>query len=413
MRARSSVFRHHDFRLLAAGQTLSWLGDGFQPVALAVAVVTQGGSAGDLGIPLAANMAGRVIFTLLGGVFGDRLQPVRVMAAADVVRAVLAAVVAVLFASGSWNPWSLAALMFASGAAAAFFHPSFATLKPRVVPDGEQQAANAMLGMIATAARVGGPAFAGVVVAVAGAPAGFAINAVTYLWSVGCVLRIRTRPARAVPGGLASDLRDGLGAVLRRPWLAAGIASAGLYHVGNGVLLVLLPVIAVQRLGGATAVGATQAAMGAGAFLGGLLVHRVRPRRPIVVGWLVLVLTGLSFLTLARPESLAVVAGCIGIGAGALMFFGVIWETAMQREVPPEQLGRVSAWDQVTSFALFPLGNLLAGPLTTAYGVGPVVVACVGILVLSALLPLLVRDTWRVAAEPRSADTPAPLGMVT
>ena len=47
--------RPSDFRLLATGMTLSWLGGGFQAVALAVAVLLAGGGARDLGLVMAAS----------------------------------------------------------------------------------------------------------------------------------------------------------------------------------------------------------------------------------------------------------------------------------------------------------------------------------------------------------------------
>ena len=89
------------FRLLAAGQGLSWFGDAFAPIALAVAVVAGGGSASELGLVLAATMAARLACTLLGGVWADRLPPGRIMVASDVVRAVSTFATAAYFATGS------------------------------------------------------------------------------------------------------------------------------------------------------------------------------------------------------------------------------------------------------------------------------------------------------------------------
>jgi hypothetical protein len=66
-----------DFRLLAAGQALSWLGNGFQTVALAVAVVLTGGGPGDLGLVMAcsvlAMLAGTLAIALV--LFGASVAP--------------------------------------------------------------------------------------------------------------------------------------------------------------------------------------------------------------------------------------------------------------------------------------------------------------------------------------------------
>lgn len=104
---------------------------------------------------------------------------------------------------------------------------------------------------------------------------------------------------------------------------------------------------------------------------------------------------------------------CLGVGFGALMVFGVFWETAIQRQVPGPELARVSAWDQLASFAVFPLGTLLADPLVDAWGAGPTVLGCVALLLSAALAPLLIPDTWRVSDGQRSTEQREHAGMVT
>ena len=94
-----------DFRLLAAGQALSWLGNGFQTIALAVAIVLTGGGPGDLGLVMACSVVAMLAGTLFGGVWADRLQPQRVMVLSDVVRCAAAAGMAVMFGTGHhWLP---------------------------------------------------------------------------------------------------------------------------------------------------------------------------------------------------------------------------------------------------------------------------------------------------------------------
>lgn len=88
-----------DFRLLAAGQALSWWGNGFQTIALAAAVVLSGGGAGQLGVVMACSVLAMLACTLFGGVWADRLQPRTVMVAADLIRMVSVAGMAVLFST--------------------------------------------------------------------------------------------------------------------------------------------------------------------------------------------------------------------------------------------------------------------------------------------------------------------------
>ena len=70
----------------------------------------------------------------------------------------------------------------------------------------------------------------------------------------------------------------------------------------------------------------------------------------------------------------------------------VLWESTLQRAVPPERLFRVSAYDQFGSFCLLPLGYALAGPLALHAGVsGALWLGGIFILLLTLLLLAMPR----------------------
>src|SRR5919106_4390251 len=87
LRNSTEALAERDFRLLWIGQTGSAVGDALVGVALAFAVLEVGGSAADLGLVFAAFSVPRVVLTLAGGVWSDRLPRQRVMVACDLVRA--------------------------------------------------------------------------------------------------------------------------------------------------------------------------------------------------------------------------------------------------------------------------------------------------------------------------------------
>jgi MFS family permease len=395
--------------MLAAGQALSWLGNGFQTVALAVAVVLSGGGAGDLGVVLASAMVARVACTLFGGVWADRLQPRTVMAASDLVRFAAVGGMAAQFAAGYDGLALLCGLAAVASGAGAFFAPAMTSLKPLVMTVGQRQSANATLSLLQNGALIAGPAAGGVVVAAAGAPAGFAVNAATFGISVLSVLLIRTRADRAAPRqGMLHELRGGWSEIRDRDWLLSGVLAATGYHVANGVVLVLAQVVAVRELGGASAVGIIAAAEGAGGVLGALIAMRLRPRRYLRAGWLALLLMPLWVLGYVWPGVLgAVVAGAI-IGYGGLFYFDVAWETAIQDHVPHHALARVASWDTMASFVGMPLGNALAGPLAAAFGTHSVLIVCATVLFGSGLVPLCVAGTRTLTRPPADSPQPAP-----
>lgn len=390
-----------DFRLLAAGQTLSWVGNGFQTVALAVAVVQAGGGAGDLGIVMACSVTAMLAGTLFGGVWADRLQPQRVMVGSDLIRLLAAAGMAVMFAGGGYHLALLGALAALSSAAGSFFGPAMTALKPLLVPAERRQSANAKLSLLQTASTVVGPAAGGLTVAAFGAPAGFAVNAASFLASTAAALLLRVRAERGPRDSMLRELGAGWREVSSRDWLIGGLFGATFYHVANGVILVLVQVVAIERLGGATSVGFIAAAEGLGGMIGAFVGMRVRPRRLLRAGWLALLLMPFWALAYVWPaELIAVLAGAI-IGYAGLIFFDVAWETAIQEHVPHSALGRVASWDMLASFIAMPIGNALAGPLAAAYGTDRVLTACAAVLFLSGLSQFLIPGVRNLTRDPR------------
>lgn len=390
-----------DFRLVATGQGLSWFGSAFQPIALSVGILLHGGSVSELGALMAVLMVSRTVFTLAGGVWSDRLSPRTVMIWSDVVRAALAAAIGLIFATGHASFGTLAPFTALSGAAAAFFQPAMQSLKPTLVPVAERQRANAVLSVLQGLSLVAGPALAGVIVGFAGAPMGFFINAATFLISCATVWRVRSTVLRAdLSDSFIADLRAGWHAMRERDWLFVGVVAAGVYHVANGVLLVLVQVIALRDLGGPHAFGFIAAAEGAGGLIGSAIAIRARPRYPLRVGWLTCALMGVWAGGYVWPGRLDTVIVTGVIGLAGLMFFSVMWETAIQDGVPHHLLARVSSWDSLVSFVGMPLGSALAGPLAAHFGLKPVLLGCAVVLVCCALAPL----AWRSSRDLQRTD---------
>ncbi len=401
-----------DFQLLLGGQTLSWVGDAFQPIALSFAIISAGGTATDLGLVLASGVVARLACTLVGGVWADRLRPQTVMVTADLVRAAAALALAAVEVTGHRPLGMLCALVAVFGGAGAFFYPAMSSLKPVLVPPELRQSANAALSTAQTGAMTIGPALAGVVVAVMGAPFGFAVNAASFVVSAVTVALVRERTGRPARSGFVAELRGGWSAVRSHDWLLWGIVAAAVYHVANGVVLVTVNVLALTQLGGPSALGVISAAEGLGGVVGSLLALRVRPRRPLVAGFLALGLMPVWVMAYVWPGTLTgVLVGAV-VGFSGLMFFGVCWETAIQNHVPHALLARVSSWDVLTSFVGMPLGQAVAGLLTDRFGTSRVLTGAALVILVAGVAPLAVRGTRRLAEHPGAdggqADGPAP-----
>jgi MFS family permease len=162
--------------------------------------------------------------------------------------------------------------------------------------------------------------------------------------------------------------------------------------VEQGAQNVLGPVIAKEHLGGATAWGLLLTASSVGFIVGGLLALRIRPRRILLAATLGFLLTIPFLLALAGPLSLGVLIALAVLAGIGVETFGVLWDTAVQQEIPQDKLSRVTSYDALGSFALIPLGLAVAGPLADAIGTRETILAAAAISLTATLAVLLVRD---------------------
>ena len=390
---RRGPLRQSAFALLFAGRAISALGDRIVPVALVFAVLELPGSVTDVGIVFAAQTIPLVVFVLIGGVWAARLPRQLVMLASDGVRAGAQAATAGLLLSGTAHVWEIAALQAVYGTAEAFFGPASTAVVPQTVEESDLQQANALLGLSSNLAAVVGPALAGVLVATAGPGWGLAFDAGTFVASAGCLAFMRLGPvALAARTSTLTELRDGWRAFRSRTWLWVTVAYFTLFLAFvYGPLQVLGPQVARSSLGGPGAWAAIATALGAGSVLGGLLGMRWRPRHPLRCAFLGFGIAGPALLVLigARaPLALILLAALIDGSSGTL--FNVYWFTALQREVPAEELSRVSSWDYVGSLALYPVGLAMAGPVAGAIGVSTTLYGAAGLfgVLLCAVLAI-------------------------
>jgi hypothetical protein len=86
----------------------------------------------------------------------------------------------------------------------------------------------------------------------------------------------------------------------------------------------------------------------------------------------------------------------------------------MQREIAPDMLSRVSAYDWLGSIGLAPIGLVAAGPLATAFGARHAELGCAGVTVLASALALLspqVRQLRAPDEPPRKQPGPTGVGQ--
>ena len=400
IKGRLQVLRERNFRVFFLGYSTSALGSSMATVALAFAVLGEGGSLTDLSLVMAARIVPMVLFLLGGGVLGDRLPRRTVMLYADWLRALTQGAVAVLFVVGAPPLWAILALVALGGLGEAVFRPSFDGLVPSLVSAGRLQEANALLGLCQSVANVAGPALAGILVALTSPGVVLMVDALSYLPSIASLLALRlpdTRPQ--VRSSILHDLRSGWRLFWSYPWLWTITLQFTLFNlVVWAPYLVLGPAAADRSYGGSGAWGTIVALYGAGSIVGGLYLLGRRPQRPLVVATIVTFAWAAPSAALALQAPLFVVClAAIPAGIANSVFNG-LWMTTIQQHIPAEAISRVMSSVSFGAYSVGPLGLALAGPIAEATSISAVLAA--GVL-------------WQLLASSVILTVPAVRGLRT
>ncbi len=400
--ASLSPLGQRNFLLLWMGQAVSAFGDGLLPVALAFAALEISHSATALGAVLAVSYGSRIVVSPVGGVWSDRLPRQLVMLASDGVRGAVQIALGAVLISGHAQLWHLLAGMLLFGAASGFFQPAAGALVPQTVTAERLQQANALMGLARSTTGVLGPALSGVLVALFSPGWCFAIDGATFVVSAISLALLRMAPIGGTSkSGFWAELADGLRAVVGRRWYLLNLGAHAMWNLGLAATFVMGPIVAKDRLGGASAWGLITAAQGVGSIVGGLIALRLMPRRPLIAANLSLVPAALIPLAFAVPEPTAVIMAVALVGMAGLTFLNEVWFATVPQLMPPEVLARVTSLDWFLSLIVMPVGYSLAGPLADRVGIRPTLALAALAMSVPCLLIVFVPGVRRVK---RGAD---------
>jgi MFS family permease len=407
-----AVLRYAGFRRLFLAQTVNLLGSAIAPIALAFAVLGQpGGSATDLGLILAARALGQVAFLLFGGVLADRMPRLRLMTAANLIAFAAQGSVAGLFLAGPAPLAAVAGLAAVNGAAAALFLPAARGVVPQLIPADQLQPGNALLRLSRNSASIAGAALAGVLLAVASPGWALACDSASFLISAALLTRVGTYVTTATTTGTTAGRQDGSPSIVRdlregwrefraRAWVWLPVAQFAMVNGCFAVIWVLGPVVARQDLGGAPAWAAVLTANAIGLVGGSLLALRLRPAHPLRVACAATFGFLPPFFLLAAAAPVWLIAAAMLVNGVCVDIFEVLWDTCLQRHVPPGLLSRITSYDLLGSFALGPLGLALAGPAAAAAGLAATLTGAGLLLAAASVVPLLSRAVRDLPAGP-------------
>ncbi len=343
------------------------------------------------GLTVFLSVAPGIAMSPLAGVLLDRYGRVRLMVADYAISALALGGVVVLAASGALSLVPLLVLV----TVASLLNPLGATggrsLFPLVVPRPLWDRANAVDSLGYTLTSLVGPPVAGVIVALASAQIAIAATACVFLaGALAFVAMPPLRDAASASGPLLVGARDALVYVIRHRSLRALAVGISVANLGQGILLVALPVLVFGRLGGgASLVGTLWAIVGGAGVLSGLVTGRAgsegRERWLVAAG---MAGVGLGCAVLVGATTLPmVVIGVVLLGlASGPMDIGLF--SLRQRVTDPGWYGRAFAVSMHLNYAGVPVGSAISGPLlavSTAFALSWAVAFCA----LAAVLTLV------------------------
>jgi MFS family permease len=359
-----------NYRLFFIGQSVSIIGTWMQKFALAWLMLELTNSGAWLGITLAVQMAPTLLLTPWGGVLADRFKKRTILictAAASIVPSVL---LGVLILAGSINVTMVMGLALLGGVIDAFEKPARQSFPSEMV--GTAQLTNAVMlnNVSQDIGKVVGPAVAGILIAAAGLPSTFLINAASFVTVIAGLLLMRTdeltTPKRKATG--AREFRDGLAYVRTTPQLLgplALLASVGLVAYN---FQVILPLLARDTFhGDARTAGYLLGAFGVGSVIGGLGLAGVLVAsiRRIIVAALVLAVV---FLAASLAPNYWVALGIVAALGASSIVFKALSSTWLQLTAAPAMRGRVLALLVVSIGGTTPIGAPLMGWVAQEFG---------------------------------------------
>ncbi len=156
------------------------------------------------------------------------------------------------------------------------------------------------------------------------------------------------------------------------------------------------PYVAKHSMNGASSWAFVVAGEGVGSLVGATTGLRWRPRLPMVSTGMFLMLTAVQNLVLAfHPTTLLLTIAATGAGF-AFALGSVIWDTTLQRVIPPAKLARVASYGWMGAMVFLPAGYALAGPIAMSVGLKPYLVFAAGWIVASTLFVIRLRAVREV-----------------
>src|SRR5688572_15112975 len=338
-----AVFRNRNFSLLWTGQLVETIGNSLTSIAASIYIYRQTGSALSVGLMLMATAAPSLLVGLFAGVFVDRYDRRMIMIVADVLRAILVALVPVLVPfSVIW----LYVIVMLISAISQFFAPAHESVLPEVASDEELAAANSLIAISAFGSTAIGFAASGLIASRLPIAWAFYLDALTFLISAACIVFIRLQPQAPAEATNAAvvmrNLRAGMHFLFGNDMLRSLFVTSVPVLIGFGLSNALLLPFAHQALNASEfEYGLQEGLTSVGFVVGSLLMASVADRwregQWIAVSFIGMAVAGILYAyTASVPLAILIITVSGFLNAPS----SIARRLVIQRHTPREMRGR-------------------------------------------------------------------------
>lgn len=382
--------KNKNFIIIVIGQIISLFGNAIQRFSMALYLLEFTGSTAAFANILAVSTIPYIIFAPIAGKLSDNINKKKIMVYLDLFCSILIGAYAFILLKGKDSELVVATVMFMLSVCYTLYGPAVVSLIPQIVEEDKLTSANGIINQVGSIVNFIGPILAGILYGLVGIKIIVIINAISFFISaimevfldIPDVIKIEEGSyANEKEENILSftfikqsfiDMKNSFLYLSKEKRVVLGIIAS--YAFCNVFLVPILSIVAPYFINiflglPSEVYGIVEGVCVLGMIFGGLLIS-VKPKMfsmkkvhytyfPMIIG--VILISILGFFKINNYA----IAALFAIGGMAIMFSlalsNVLTLTFIQKEVPGDMLGRISAFSTAIATISVAPGQLLFG----------------------------------------------------
>lgn len=374
--------RNKNFIIIVIGQIISLFGNAIQRFSMSLYLLEFTGSAAAFSTILAISTIPYILFAPIAGMLSDNVNRKKIMVYLDLICSVLIGGYAFILFQGKDSELIVAIVMFILSICFTLYGPAVTSSIPQIVKEDKLTSANGIINQVGSIVNFVGPILAGVLYGLVGIKIIVLINAVSFFASAIMEMFLdipdvtkdnkdKVFSIKFIKNSFV-DMKDSFYYLNKEKKIILGIIAS--YALCNIFLVPILSIVAPYLinvlLGFSSEVyGIVEAICVLGMILGGMWIS-IKPNMfsikkvhytylPMIVG--VIVMAILGFVNVDKKIVVSIFAICGMAIMLSLALSNVLTLTYIQKEVPGNMLGRISAFSTAVATISVAPGQLLYG----------------------------------------------------